>query len=139
MITRLGKNNQQVLRFGAVGVVNTLLDVGLLFVLSNLGVFVVLANIISTTTAFVFSFFANKHYTFKATGGQLIREMVLFTVVTLFGLWVLQSLVIALTLPVASSLIESDAIALLAAKALATVVSLTWNYLLYSRVVFTSR
>lgn len=139
MITSLAKSNPQVLRFGAVGVVNTLLDIGLLFILSNLGVFVVLANIISTTTAFVFSFVANKHYTFRSSGGNLLREMVLFTGVTLFGLWVLQSLVIALTLPVTSSLIENDEIALLASKIAATLISLTWNYLLYNRFVFRSR
>jgi putative flippase GtrA len=139
MITAPGKNNQQVIRFGAVGVVNTLIDVGLLFVLSNLGVFVVLANIISTTMAFVFSFFANRHYTFRRSGGDMLREMLLFTVVTLFGLWVLQSIVIAAFYPLIATLVDNESVALLASKAFATIVSLTWNYLLYARVVFVKR
>ena len=135
LISKL-KNNPQLLRFGLVGGANTALDFGLLFVFKFLGIPVEIANIMSTGLAFIFSFVANKKYTFKTTGTNIVREMVLFVIVTLFGLWVLQSVVIWLIMPLAASLLANTSYALIASKLVATVVSLTWNYLLYSKLVF---
>ena len=130
------KNKRQLLRFSVVGGINTALDFGLLFVFKAFGLPVGLANILSTGIAFVFSFFANKKYTFKTSGTNVVREMILFVIVTLFGLWVLQTTVIQLTLPWLTGFVKQQELALLVAKLLATVVSLLWNYLLYSRIVF---
>ena len=130
------KNKAQLARFGVVGVANTALDFGLLFILKSFGLPVELANIGSTTIAFVFSFFANKKYTFKTSGTSVVREMILFVIVTLFGLWVLQTLIITLTLPWLTDLTSQSNLALLIAKLLATVASMTWNYILYTLVVF---
>lgn len=129
------KNKAQLLRFALVGGINTALDFGLLFGLRALGLPVELANIASTGAAFIFSFFANKKYTFRAQGGNLLRQMLLFIIVTLFGLWVLQTLVISLTLPLLETSLGSST-ALFVAKLLATGVSLVWNYVLYSTIVF---
>ncbi len=130
------KNKRQLLRFGVVGGINTALDFGLLFVFKAFGLPIGFANILSTGIAFVFSFFANKKYTFKTSGTNVVREMILFVIVTLFGLWVLQTAIIQLTLPWLTGFIKQQELALLVAKLLATVVSLIWNYLLYSRIVF---
>lgn len=132
------KKHETKLRFGIIGGLNTVLDFGLLFVFSSLlGVPRGLANIMSTSVAFVFSFFANKRYTFKSSDKKnVIREMVLFTVVTLFGLWVIQGLIIHFLSPVIASFGFSSELALLGSKLVATIASLVWNYLLYSRVVF---
>jgi len=130
------KNNPQLIRFGLVGGVNTALDFGLLFMFKAFGLPIGLANIVSTSIAFVFSFFANKKYTFKTTGTNVVREMLLFVVVTLFGLWVLQTLVINLTVNPLTTLTNNTNVALFIAKLLATVVSLTWNYIFYSKLVF---
>lgn len=132
------KNNQQKLRFLAVGGLNTFVDFGLLFILKSLGLPIISANIISTTTAFCFSFFANKKYTFKATDTNIKREIILFTIVTLFGLWVLQTIVIQIVLFVFEPSNLSDDIALFIAKLIATVVTMVWNYVMYSRYVFTT-
>jgi putative flippase GtrA len=130
------KNKDQKLRFGAVGVINTLIDMGLLFTLKAFGLPTIPANIISTTAAFCFSFFANKKYTFHTTKTNVKREIALFIIVTLFGLWVIQTIVIQImTFLLASTSLSSDLI-LLAAKATAILASLIWNYTLYSRVVF---
>lgn len=124
-------------RFGLVGAANTALDFGLLLVLANFfAVPHVIANIISSSIAFVSSFFANKKYTFKTTGQSVVREMILFTVVTLFGLWVIQSAIITLLTPPIQSIVTNDTITLVIAKLIATLASLTWNYVLYSKVVF---
>lgn len=130
------KNNQQKLRFLAVGGFNTLLDFGLLFILKSFGLPVITANITSTTIAFCFSFFANKKYTFKTTDTNVKREIILFIAVTLFGLWVLQTLIIkAFTHLLTPYGLPSDVV-LLIAKLAATAVTLVWNYIAYSRFVF---
>ena len=124
-------------RFGLVGAANTALDFGLLLVLANFfAVPHVIANIISSSIAFVSSFFANKKYTFKTPGQSVFREMLLVTVVTLFGLWVIQSAIIALLTPPIRGIVTNDTITLVIAKLIATLASLTWNYVLYSKVVF---
>ena len=130
------KNNPQLLRFGIVGGANTALDFGLLFVFKFIGIPVEIANIMSTGVAFIFSFFANKKYTFKTTNTNIIREMILFVIITLTGLWGLQTLIIALTHNPLTQLMGNTDVALLVAKLLATVASLTWNYLFYSKLVF---
>lgn len=130
------KNKSEKLRFGTVGAANTLIDFGVLFGLKSLGLPTVPANIFSTTAAFCFSFFANKKYTFKTTGTNVKREIIQFVVVTLFGLWVLQNLVIVAFTALLSGTQLSEATVLFMAKFLAICVSLIWNYTLYSRVVF---
>ena len=135
LISKL-KNNPQLLRFGLVGGANTALDFGLLFVFKFLGVPVEIANIMSTGLAFIFSFVANKKYTFKTTGTNIVREMVLFFIVTLTGLWGLQTIIITLTHGSLTGMIGNTDVALLIAKLLATLASLTWNYIFYSKLVF---
>jgi putative flippase GtrA len=134
--TKLTINNkEEKIRFMAVGGANTVIDFGLLFLLKAFGLPTITANLISTTTAFCFSFFANKKYTFKTTDTDVKREVILFIAVTLFGLWVLQTIVIKILTAFISTHLSSNE-ALLVAKLAATVVSLIWNYILYSRVVF---
>lgn len=132
------KKHETKLRFGIIGAINTMLDFGLLFVFSSLfGIPRGFANMLSTSISFIFSFFANKRYTFKSSSKEnVVREMILFTVVTLFGLWVIQGLIIHFLTPVIMNVGFTEELALLASKLIATVASLIWNYLLYSRVVF---
>ncbi|QQG50884.1 MAG: GtrA family protein [Candidatus Saccharibacteria bacterium] len=133
------KNNSQKMRFVLVGGLNTAIDFGLLFLLRSFGLPVITSNIISTTAAFCFSFFANKKYTFKTTDTNIVREIVFFVAITLFGLWVLQTVVIYVVTAAFSGLRIPDNLTLLIAKLVATVVSLVWNYTMYSRVVFTKQ
>ena len=135
-MAHLNKNNAQKARFIAVGGANTVIDFGLLFVLKTLGLPALSANICSTTAAFCFSFFANKKFTFKTKSTNLKREIGLFVIVTLTGLWGIQTIVImAVSSALSHSGLSSD-MTLLVAKLCATAASLTWNYILYSRVVF---
>ncbi len=130
------KNKTQKATFAAVGVINTAIDFGILFTLKSLGLPTIPSNVISTTAAFCFSFFANRKYTFKTTSGNKKREFILFVVVTLFGLWVVQNVVIAVLTYLLSVLALPETLNLLIAKLFAIIASLTWNYILYSRVVF---
>ena len=124
------------MRFIVVGLINTALDFGILFVLTRFGLDALIANIISSTTAFIFSFFANKKYTFQTTDTDIKREMLLFVIVTLSGLWLLQTAIIWLTKPLAVAILQNASLGLLASKLVATVASMTWNYILYSKIVF---
>lgn len=131
------KKHATKLRFALIGGLNTAIDFGVLFIATYLlNIPKIPSNVISTTVAFVFSFFANKKFTFKSKSKNVIREVVLFTTVTLFGLWVIQSIIIAALTPAIVGFGILEAAALFISKLIATVASLAWNYLLYSRVVF---
>lgn len=133
----IAKKHADKLRFTIVGSINTVIDFSILFTLTTLfNVPKELANFISTFVAFLFSFFANKKYTFKSTSKNLKKQFLLFTIVTLFGLWVIQTIIIAAITPVFTNLGVNKPTALLISKLIATVASLIWNYTLYSRVVF---
>jgi len=133
----IAKKHADKLRFAIVGGVNTALDFSILFILTMLfNVPKELANFISTFVAFLFSFFANKKYAFKSTSKNLKKQFLLFTIVTLFGLWVIQTIIIAAITPMFTNIGINKPAALLISKLLATVASLIWNYTLYSKVVF---
>ena len=123
------------IRFILVGGTNTAIDFGILFGLTFLGVDKIIANYISTSIALVFSFFANKSFTFKNTSKNAKRQFITFLVVTLIGLWVLQPLIIWGY----TSLLDDSPLSLFIAKLIATIVTLIWNYLFYSRVVFVEK
>lgn len=133
----IAKKHADKLRFTIVGSINTIIDFSILFTLTMLfNIPKELANFISTFVAFLFSFFANKKYTFKSTSKNLKRQFLLFTIVTLFGLWVIQTIIIAAITPAFTNLGVNKPAALLISKLIATAASLIWNYTLYSRVVF---
>lgn len=134
---KIAKKHADKLRFTIVGSINTIIDFSILFTLTMLfNIPKELANFISTFVAFLFSFFANKKYTFKSTSKNLKRQFLLFTIVTLFGLWVIQTIIIAAITPAFTNLGVNKPAALLISKLIATAASLIWNYTLYSRVVF---
>lgn len=133
---KLLKNHAEKIRFIIVGGANTAIDFGVLFLLTFLGIDKIVANFFSTSVALIFSFFANKTFTFKHNEGSAKKQFALFLVITLIGLWVLQPLVILLSTSLFASYITNEALDLFIAKLLATIVSLIWNYFLYSRLVF---
>jgi putative flippase GtrA len=133
---QLLKKHAEKIRFIIVGGVNTALDFGILFFLTFLGLDKIVANYFSTGVALIFSFFANKSFTFKHKEGNAKKQFILFLVITLFGLWVIQPIIIWGSTTLLASYIPNEAINLFVAKLIATVASLIWNYILYSRIVF---
>lgn len=130
------KNKSEKGRFAVVGIANTVIDFGVLFLLSILGLPEIPANIASTSSALCFSFFANKKYTFKSSGTNVARELTLFIIVSLIGAWVIQSAILYITLPLLDNLHLSEYVSLFIAKVLAIAVGFVWNYFMYSKVVF---
>ena len=130
------KKHAEKARFVVVGGANTALDFFILFLLTFMGVDKFVANYFSTGIALIFSFFANKSFTFKDTSKSAKKQFALFLIITLIGLWVIQPLIIWGVTVLLAPYSTNEAANLFIAKLVATVASLTWNYLLYSRVVF---
>jgi putative flippase GtrA len=126
-------------RFIIVGLINTAIDFGILFTLVNLGLPTIISNFVSTSIALLFSFFANKTFTFKGADKGTGRHFVYFLVITLSGLWIIQPIIIEGTQLLIGSWITNKNITLLVGKLLATCVTLVWNYLLYRKFVFKKR
>ena len=127
--------NKQEIRFLLVGGANTLLDFSILFGLKFLGINEIIANIFSTGVSFIFSFFMNKKFTFESVHNnkkELLREMILFSVITLFGLWVIQSAIIKLISDNFNFELFNLNLTLFIAKIIATIFSLIWNFILYN-------
>ena len=132
----LTKNNQQKTWFIIVGTINTVIDFGVFSFLVLAGLPTVLANYPAPTIALIFSFFANRHFTFRASSSKMTRQVVLFFGVTLFGLWVIQPTIIHMLEPLTTKVFNQDYLGALMAKIAATIVTLFWNFILYKRVVF---
>jgi putative flippase GtrA len=140
-------------RFAIIGVFNTLFD----FAILNLLVFAfglnnIVANTISVTLAMAVSYVLNYHVVFRQKTANHAKRVLLFLLVTAFGLWILQNGVIYIfvhwfTWPasVAKSTFDlvglhsftKDFAILNTAKVFGTVVSLLWNFFMYKRLVFT--
>lgn len=139
-------------RFAIAGIFNTGLDFAILnalvfsFHMPKIG-----ANIISSSVAMAVSYLLNHHFVFEEKRDHSAHRFVVFIVITAVGLYGLQNLVIFIfshtfTAPahgfynainwLLPEVFSKEFVELNFAKALATLASLTWNYLLYSRFVF---
>lgn len=120
----------QAVRFGAVGVLNTLVDWGLYYALTRwagLGSLPVLAKSLSYGAGIINSYFWNKYWTFQQRDGSLL-SIVPFMIVSLIALGV-NAGVLHLGLEVLS-------ITEFASLILATGVTLLWNFLMSKLVIF---
>jgi putative flippase GtrA len=131
----------KVVRFGVVGVLNTLIDfavLNLLLVLFGVttGWPLVLCNAVAFLAASLNSYWLNKKWTFAQKGRATLRQYLVFLALAGSGLLinslVLYLLVTGLTRP--SWL--SPILWINVAKAAASGASLVWNYLAYRYVVF---
>jgi putative flippase GtrA len=140
------------IRFVAVGVVNTIVDFGIL----NILVFVfglnnIIANTISVSVAMTISYLLNHKVVFRQQGKYQAQKFIIFIVITAFGLFVVQNLVIYLLVHVftwpaelLTSFLHSigldnlsqEFVTLNFAKVMATGVTMVWNYFMYRKYVF---
>ena len=131
------KKHAEKLRFGLVGVINTAIDFGILFLLVKaFNLPAIGSNYISTSVALVFSFFANKKFTFKNNSSNQVKQFAVFLAITLIGLWIIQPLIINGSEILFEKIALNTDLSLLISKLLATIASLIWNYLMYRKFVF---
>ena len=126
------------IRFVLVGISNTVLDFVVLNALLFCGINILFANTISTGIAMLYSFFMNKKWTFRNAGNNYIREVILFFIFTIIGIWIIQNGCIYSLNMVIPDLGLPEVIYNNAIKLSASIPSLTWNYLTYNRFVFTN-
>jgi putative flippase GtrA len=118
---------RSVVGFALVGIVNTLIDVVLTWVLhAPLGI--VAANFVSTSAGMTFSFLVNGRHSFGASQVTL-RQALLFMATNAFTMWLLQPLLIHAAYDAAST-------PLMVAKVVALGGSVVANFLLYRYVVW---
>jgi putative flippase GtrA len=131
----------KVVRFGVVGVFNTLIDFSVLNLLLALfgvttGWPLVLCNAAAFLAASLNSYLLNKNWTFQQKGRATLRQYLVFLGLAAGGL-IINSLVLYL---LATGLTRpswlSPVLWINVAKAAATVASLVWNYLACRYVVF---
>jgi len=144
---------KQIGKFGAVGIINTVLDFAVFNLLIIYAGFPrIPANIVSTTIAMTFSFLANKNFVFRDRSEFKIKQAAMFLVITAFGLYVIQNLVLWLLteewtgpLNLGYDLVEllgldtifsKEFVINNGAKVVATGFSMVWNYLTYKKIVF---
>lgn len=125
---------RQLVSFGSVGVINTVIDVGSYAALVALGAPLFGAIFVATSLGLLSSYFLNHRFTFEQTAHRS-STLIHFLVVTLTGLWLLQPLMIFSLTTIFS--LHSVA-ALTAAKLAATAVTLVWNFCWYRTKVFTA-
>jgi putative flippase GtrA len=97
------------------------------------------ANFISTSTSFIFSFFASKKYAFKTPDHHIKHEAIKFVLVTLSGIWMLQPLLIWQLEPVIRNFGVKGVSVIIIAKLIASLATFIWNYLFYTRIVFNKK
>lgn len=134
------------IRFILVGATNTLIDFALFNILILLfALHVAPANIIATSIAMGISYLLNKKAVFRNGDPHNIQQVALFLGLTLFGIWVVQTGSMLVTLHVLESVFTPDTGSFLewflrnVAKASGIVFGAVWSYLTYSRIVFRDR
>lgn len=132
----MAEKSRQKYRFLAVGALNTLIDFSLFALLFWLLKMALFATFVSTTTALLFSFVANKNYTFQSARSRNRRQFIKFLVVTIIGLWLLHPAIILLAQNFLTGDTVSAQTSAMVGKGIAIAMTMVWNYTLYSRFVF---
>ena len=135
MVKSKNSTSSQKWRFVLVGGFNTVLDFGMMNVF-RLFLPLPVANMISTGIAMLVSFFLNKKWTFKSAGKNYAREVALFFLFTIIGIWVIQTGFIWLIKEFVPHFGLVDVVFDNIAKNIASVPSLIWNYVTYNKFVF---
>lgn len=132
----------QFIRFGIVGVLNTLIDFGVLNFLSfifniAMGLPVIVFKTAAVGTAMTNSYFFNKHWVFKSKEGSgRLQESALFVVFTVFGMSLNAAIVYYFSTYLNPIFGITEIIWLNIGNVLATIVSLFWNFFWYKYLVF---
>jgi putative flippase GtrA len=139
------KTRQRFFRFCTVGIINTMIDTTAFVGLRLLGLPLFFANFISTSLGITASYTLNTRYTFKASSLSN-RHKLIFLAVTLFGLWVIQPIMIKLMVDLDGQISytsyivhftrHATVISNIIPKLSGVGASMFWNYLCYSRIIF---
>lgn len=139
-------NVKEIIIFGIIGVLNTSIDIGVfiflkyIFNINNQSSWIILINLIAIIVAIIFSYFANKNFTFQNKSKANTKEVSGFLIVNLFGFLVntsilritIEILPLTITLSFISFLIDPALIG----KILGTAGSMIVSFIGYKFFVF---
>lgn len=116
---------EQILKFGVVGIIATVIDFGVLYILSQpLGLDPVLSAGISFCVSLVFNYAASMRYVFTHREDMSrSREFVIFLVLSLIGLVINEAIMAA-----GVAVLGNSALAVMGTKVLATAIVMVWNF-----------
>lgn len=122
---RMKKLIEQILKFSVVGIIATVIDFGVLYVLSQpLGMDPVISAGISFCVSLVFNYVASMRYVFTHREGMSrSREFVIFLVLSLIGLAINEAIMAA-----GVAVLGNSALAVMGTKVLATAIVMVWNF-----------
>lgn len=122
---RMKKLIEQILKFGVVGIIATVIDFGVLYVLSQpLGMDPVISAGISFCVSLVFNYVASMRYVFTHREDMSrSREFVIFLVLSLIGLAINEAIMAS-----GVAVFGSSALAVMGTKVLATAIVMVWNF-----------
>ncbi len=122
---RMKKLIEQILKFGVVGIIATVIDFGVLYILSQpLGMDPVISAGISFCVSLVFNYVASMRYVFTHREDMSrSREFVIFLVLSLIGLAINEAIMAA-----GVAVLGNSALAVMGTKVLATAIVMVWNF-----------
>lgn len=130
----------QAAKFGLVGILNTLIDLGVLNFLSMLtgitkGFIVGGVNVPGFSVAVVNSYFWNKLWVFQRKE-RLFRDFPQFLAISVIGILLNSGIIVVITTYISPLFGVSEEVWLNIAKVAAVPVNMTWNFLGYKFIVF---
>ena len=122
---RMKKLIEQILKFGVVGIIATVIDFGVLYVLSQpLRMDPVISAGISFCVSLVFNYVASMRYVFTHREDMSrSREFVIFLVLSFIGLAINEAIMAA-----GVAVFGNSALAVMGTKVLATAIVMVWNF-----------
>lgn len=122
-------------RFASWGVVNTIVDFVTYLVLRAVGLHPVPANFLSTTAGLIVSFLGNSRWVFQSSTRRR-HQLPRFVIIAGLGIWGIQPLII---MAFEQNDFFADFLGGAVGKVVAIMGGAVWNYLMYSRWVFSVR
>ncbi len=131
----------QFVRYGLIGVLNTLLDFAVLNLLSYTfhvysGMSLILINVFSFLAANINSYFWNKYWTFQSGSKKVAGEFLRFFTVSIIGFLLNSAILWFFTTVMEPAFSLSPQVWENVAKLIATVVYMVWNFIGYKLIVF---
>lgn len=121
-VTSMKKLINQIAKFGVVGIIATLIDYILLFILTDVfKIYYMTSSIISFSVSLIFNYIASIKWVFNVEHKQTYKDGLLFLIFSLIGLWINQE-VMYLT-------VEKLGIYYMISKIFATGIVMVWNFI----------
>ena len=122
-------SQKKIVGFFLIGLFSTLIDIGLLYVLTEyFGFWYIYSATVSYSSGMVVNFLLNKYLNFQDTHRNYLRQFFSFALISISSL--------ALTLGILYVAVEICSINYIVGKIIAVIVAFFWNYFGQSRITF---